>query len=114
MDLKTFTEQHHRTARPGFGARLRQLRSAKRLSQTDLALRMRAIDDGTWNASTISRLESGDRDPQPETIQVIAAALELSGRERFEFMAAAGYLPPEITDDLLDRVWRAIEAEVAA
>ncbi|MFX4273905.1 helix-turn-helix domain-containing protein [Propionibacteriaceae bacterium Y1685] len=73
------------------GARLRELRSAKRLSQAELAQR-----SGVSQRS-IRGLESGEtRRPHPATLRALAAALDLSESRAAQF--ARSFIAPVVTD----------------
>ncbi len=66
-----------------FGERLRRLREAAGLTQEELAERAGLTPKG------IGALERGDRKyPYPNTVQVLAGALNLSGDERAAFLAS--------------------------
>uniref|UniRef100_A0A831X0P1 XRE family transcriptional regulator n=1 Tax=Thermorudis peleae TaxID=1382356 RepID=A0A831X0P1_9BACT len=67
-----------------FGAELRRLREERGLSQSALARRARL--DHTF----ISRLESGQREPSRESVEVLAAALGLAPPERQRLLGLAG------------------------
>ncbi|MGH2346907.1 MAG: helix-turn-helix domain-containing protein, partial [Chloroflexota bacterium] len=71
-------------ASPSFGALLRQHRQAARLTQEALAERANLTAQG------ISALERGLRQtPQRATLEMLIAALGLSGRRRAAFETAA-------------------------
>lgn len=59
-------------AAPAVGEAIRQIRREQRLSQTELAQRARLTQ------ATISRIESGTRDGDLETLALIAAGLGLA------------------------------------
>lgn len=67
---------------------LRWLRKRKRLSQNTLAKLAH------FSTAYISSLERGVRELPPDTLEVLAGALELSDGERGQWLAAAGYGPP--------------------
>lgn len=96
-----------------FPKALFDLRIARAMTQQDVADRMTAVSGLDWHASTISRLESGARDPSPESILTLADAFELDGLDRFRFFAAAGRWEESPTDDQLARIWAAIEREIS-
>jgi transcriptional regulator with XRE-family HTH domain len=78
-------------AHPEFGPLLTELRRARGLAQRTLADRSGA------DASTISRLEQGERGVSPELVDRLAAALEATVPERLLLRQAAGFLPPLVT-----------------
>lgn len=90
----------------GFPATLRELREAKRLSQSDLA-RLVYCDH-----SYISRLESGDRAPSLSTVEGIAKALRLSTPDTNRLRMAAGYMP--VADLWLTEAMAALASALAA
>ncbi len=61
-----------KTTAPAIGEAIRQVRVEKRLSQTELARRARLTQ------ATVSRIESGTRRGDIETLALIAAALGLA------------------------------------
>lgn len=76
---------------PAFGERLRELRQARRLSQTELA-------GDKISTSYISRLESGERPPTPQIVALLASRLGVSaaelgdvGRGEFAEIIARGF-----------------------
>jgi transcriptional regulator with XRE-family HTH domain len=81
-----------RDAAEPFGAELRAMREARRLSQAELARRA-GVDH--W---FISRLESGSRKPSREMVAVLAEALDLERALRQRLFVAAGYYPPTETE----------------
>jgi transcriptional regulator with XRE-family HTH domain len=75
---------------PRFGQLLRRLRLAAGLSQDELAERAGVSSRG------VRALEAGHRaSPRPETIRLLAEALDLDEMTRTELIAAAR---PELTD----------------
>lgn len=64
---------------------LRRWRSARRVSQTDLAA------DAEVSARHISFLETGRARPSRDMVLILASALEVPLRERNELLAAAGF-----------------------
>lgn len=71
-----------------FGAQLRRYREAAGLSQEDLAERAKLA------AKAIGALERGERRrPYPRTVQMLAAALQLSETQRREFIASVPRAP---------------------
>lgn len=76
-----------------FGATLKTMREARRISQTKLSER------AGYDRSFVSRLEDGGRQPSRATVMAIAAALELSDAETDELRQSAGFAPrhsPEV------------------
>jgi transcriptional regulator with XRE-family HTH domain len=71
-----------------FGALLFDFRTRADLSQFKLASAA-GLDDH----SSISRFESGKRNPTRATVDALAAALGLTSRERHAFTIAAGFWP---------------------
>jgi len=61
------------------GARLKELRKNKGLSQADVAERVNV------DAKHISRLETGKTFPYPETLEALGKALDVPVKEFFEF-----------------------------
>lgn len=70
-----------------FGPLLRQLRDDAGLAQNQLAI------DAGLDHSQISRYESGERAPTPDTLDVICGALGLTASQRVRLFAAAGIWP---------------------
>ncbi|MEH6418683.1 helix-turn-helix domain-containing protein [Pseudomonas sp. CGJS7] len=91
----------------GVGALLREWRSARRLSQLDLAL------DAGVSARHLSYLETGKSHASREMIARLADALEMPLRERNALLVAAGFAPmyPEtaLATPELAQIRRAIE-----
>ena len=98
-------------ASPTVGARLRQWRLARRLSQLQVAL---AADTSTRHLSCI---ETGKAQPGRELLARLAAALEMPLRERNALLLDAGYAPqfPEsaLGAPALARIDQAIDAILA-
>lgn len=69
------------------GALLREWRSARRLSQMDLAL------DAGVSTRHLSFIETGKAQPSRDILARIADTLEMSLRERNALLVAAGYAP---------------------
>ncbi len=69
------------------GLLLREWRSARRLSQLDLAL------DAGISTRHLSYIETGKSKPSPEMLARLADTLEMSLRERNALLVAAGYAP---------------------
>lgn len=89
------------------GMLLREWRSARRLSQLDLAL------DAGISTRHLSFIETGKSRPSPEMLARLADTLEMSLRERNALLVAAGYAPryPEsqLATPALAQVRQAIE-----
>jgi transcriptional regulator with XRE-family HTH domain len=89
------------------GLLLREWRSARRLSQLDLAL------DAGISTRHLSYIETGKSKPSPEMLARLADTLEMSLRERNALLVAAGYAPryPEsqLATPAMAQVRRAIE-----
>jgi transcriptional regulator with XRE-family HTH domain len=71
----------------GVGALLRQWRTARRLSQLELAL------DADVSSRHLSYVETGRSQPSREMVLRLADALEIPLRERNALLLAAGYAP---------------------
>lgn len=104
MDSRT---QPSRTAAQA-GALVREWRTARRLSQLDLAL------EAGVSARHLSCVETGKAQPSREMIVRLAETLEIPLRERNALLKAAGYTPMYLESELgtpqLAQVRRAIEA----
>ena len=74
-----------------FGSALKLLRESRRVSQSKLAQR------AGFDHSYVSRLESGARTPTRDAVQQLSRALELERVQQDELLAAAGFLPGEIS-----------------
>jgi transcriptional regulator with XRE-family HTH domain len=74
-----------------FGLALKSLRQTRRVSQSKLAER------AGFDHSYVSRLESGARTPTRDAVQQLARALELERVQQDELLAAAGFLPREVS-----------------
>lgn len=61
------------------GARLKELRKSKGLSQADMAEKVNV------DSKHISRLETGKTFPYPETLEALANALDVPVKELFEY-----------------------------
>lgn len=89
------------------GVLLREWRSARRLSQLDLAL------DAGLSARHLSCVETGKAQPSREVIARLADTLEMPLRERNSLLKAAGYAPQYAETGLatpaLAQIRRAIE-----
>ncbi len=79
-----------------FGVQLKAQREARRVSQSKLAER------ADFDHSYVSRLESGARMPTRDAVERLAGALLLSQPEEDGLLAAAGFLPRDITSLLSD------------
>jgi len=77
--------QSHGSDQPAFGALLRDVRRARRLSQLDLALQ------ADVSQRHLSFLESGRAQPSREMVVQLAQALDLPLRERNRLLHTAGY-----------------------
>lgn len=90
------------------GALLREWRSARRLSQMDLAL------DAGLSTRHLSCIETGKAQPSRDILARIADTLEMSLRERNALLLAAGYAPryteSALANPELAPMRRAIEA----
>ncbi|MCE3262067.1 MAG: family transcriptional regulator [Pseudoduganella sp.] len=90
------------------GALLREWRSARRLSQMDLAL------DAGLSTRHLSCIETGKAQPSRDILARIADTLEMSLRERNALLVAAGYAPryteSALANPELAPMRRAIEA----
>lgn len=89
-----------------FADQLWRLREGRSLSQSDLARKAGLAP------SALSRLESGDRHPDRDTLTKLAEALTpMQPAERDLLYAAAGYLPP---DTEWSPAWQALREVMAA
>lgn len=75
----------------GFGKTLKQYRETRRVSQSKLAER------AGFDHSYVSRLESGARTPTRDAVEQLSRALELDRVQQDELLAAAGFLPREVS-----------------
>lgn len=73
-----------------FGEKLQSFRKRLGLSQSSLAGRAGLSD------SSISRIESGGRNPTKKRIRALASVLNLSEIEQREFMLSAGFAPQDL------------------
>jgi transcriptional regulator with XRE-family HTH domain len=80
----------------GFGAALKGYREVGRISQSKLAER------AGFDHSYVSRLESGARTPTREAVLQIAGALDLDPAGQDALLAAAGFLPREVSSLLAE------------
>lgn len=76
-----------------FGALLKSLREKQKISQSKLAEQC----DPPFDHSYISRLESGVRMPTREAVQRIGMALKLFQPQLDSLLAAAGFLPCDVS-----------------
>ncbi len=74
-----------------FGVQLKVLREARRVSQSKLAER------ADFDHSYVSRLESGARMPTRDAVERLATALQASHAEEDGLLAAAGFLPRDVS-----------------
>lgn len=79
-----------------FGRTLRAVRMPLRISQSRLAERV------DLDHSYISLLEAGSRQPSRDTVMRLAGALGLSDADRDHLLAAAGFLPLNGRQTVLD------------
>ena len=73
------------TAPAGFGSLLRQWRTARRMSQQQLAI------ESEVSTRHISYVENGKSSPSREMVLILASALDLPLRERNALLSAAGF-----------------------
>jgi transcriptional regulator with XRE-family HTH domain len=96
---------------PPLGALLREWRTARRLSQLDLAL------DANVSARHLSCVETGKSQASREMVERLAEALDMPLRERNALLVAAGFAPryPEsaLATPALAQVRHAIDAMLA-
>ena len=85
-----------------FGARIRELRKARKLDQPTLAervaARLQAQGRRGFDVTYLSKIENAKVDP-PSTPAIIALAEEL-GADAYELIALAGKVPPQIGETL--------------
>lgn len=74
-----------------FGALLKSSREARSVSQSKLAER------AEFDHSYVSRLESGARMPTRDAVDRLGLALDLTQGELDSLLAAAGFLPRDVT-----------------
>ena len=79
-----------------FGGLLKAMREARRISQSKLAER------ADFDHSYVSRLESGARMPTRDAVERLASALTLAQSEEDGLLAAAGFLPRDVSSLLSD------------
>ena len=71
----------------GFGSLLRQWRTARRMSQQQLAI------ESEVSTRHISYVENGKSSPSREMVLILASALDLPLRERNSLLSTAGFAP---------------------
>ena len=86
-----YVREPKRMDRGVFGTALKQLREERRVSQSKLAER------AGFDHSYVSRLESGARTPTRDAVMQLAGALQLDGSGQDSLLAAAGFLPKEVS-----------------
>ncbi|MFT4039667.1 MAG: helix-turn-helix transcriptional regulator [Thermomicrobiales bacterium] len=79
-----------------FGGLLKSMREARRISQSKLAER------ADFDHSYVSRLESGARMPTRDAVERLGTAMTLSQTEEDSLLAAAGFLPRDVSSLLSD------------
>lgn len=79
-----------------FGGMLKAMRETRRISQSKLAER------ADFDHSYVSRLESGARMPTREAVERLAAAMTMGQAEEDTLLAAAGFLPRDVSSLLSD------------
>lgn len=82
-------EARHAVSFPEFGPALQRLREARGWNRKELAERAQV------DASTITRLESGERGVSRELAKRLAITLELTNAEELDFLHKAGFLASE-------------------
>ncbi len=90
MDAQ-YVREPKRMDRGVFGTALKQFREERRVSQSKLAER------AGFDHSYVSRLESGARTPTRDAVTQLAGALQLDGSGQDALLAAAGFLPKEVS-----------------
>ena len=86
-----YVREPKRMDRGVFGTALKQLREERRVSQSKLAER------AGFDHSYVSRLESGARTPTRDAVMQLAGALQLDAGGQDSLLAAAGFLPKEVS-----------------
>jgi len=106
MSTQTASQMQFDQANPTFGARLRNWRLRRRLSQEELA--------GHADISTrhLSYIETGRSNPSREMVLRLASRLEVPLREQNAFLLAAGYAPVYSESDLHDPAFAAARQAV--
>jgi transcriptional regulator with XRE-family HTH domain len=82
------TAERQPPAHPEFGVLLTELRQTRGIAQRALA------DASGADASTISRIEKGERGVSRELADRLGDALGVTAEERLRLLRAAGFLPP--------------------
>ena len=80
----------------GFGPLLRQWRTARRMSQQQLAI------ESEVSTRHISYVENGKSSPSREMVLILASALDLPLRERNSMLSSAGFAPVYRETDLAE------------
>lgn len=83
---------------PWFGALLVMWRERRGLSQTKLSFLCES------DHSTLSRIETGSRNPSRIMVGDLADALQIRGHERFTFFASAGFFEVSPDADQLELI----------
>lgn len=100
------------TATLTFGDELRRWRTARRMSQLELAVAAEV------SQRHVSFLETGRSKPSPEMVVHLGGVLDLSLRDQNALLAAAGYAPAfaerDLDDPELDQVRSVLETILAA
>jgi len=86
----------------GFGPLLRQWRTARRMSQQQLAI------ESEVSTRHISYVENGKSSPSREMVLILASALDLPLRERNALLSSAGFAPVYRETDLSEPEMRPI------
>lgn len=86
-----YVREPKRMDRGVFGTALKRLREERRVSQSKLAER------AGFDHSYVSRLESGARTPTRDAVTQLAGALQLDASGQDSLLAAAGFLPKEVS-----------------
>ena len=86
----------------GFGPLLRQWRTARRMSQQQLAI------ESEGSTRHISFVENGKSSPSREMVLILASALDLPLRERNALLSSAGFAPVYRETDLSEPEMRPI------
>jgi transcriptional regulator with XRE-family HTH domain len=89
-------ETRNPTDWPEFGPALARLRETRGLAKKELARR------AGLDASTITRLESGERGVTRETVERLANALDATQKEELDLLGKAGFLADEAVELLAE------------
>ncbi len=81
---------------PEFGPALARLREARGLPKKELARR------AGLDASTITRLEAGERGVSRDTVERLARALDATQKEELDLLGKAGFLADEAAELLAE------------